>query len=213
MAWGGGYGDTDDVGGWPDAVPELPTPGPEQLREEFEGFYAQYYPRMIRMAWWGIASRVDAEDAVNEAFADAWAKWPRVRRAASPESYLAKIVHNKLHDQMRAAVYRERVAGAAARVADIPIAASAEEAAIAVVAAEDVVRAIGALPLNQRAVLALTADGFGTKEIAEHLGILPETVRSHLRHARRRVLALLATGEDRHDEPELEQTGGHSALQ
>jgi RNA polymerase sigma-70 factor (ECF subfamily) len=50
-----------------------------------------------------------------------------------------------------------------------------------------------ALPAAQREALALTMDGFTPKEIAEMTGREAVTVRSHLRHARRRLERSMGT--------------------
>jgi DNA-directed RNA polymerase specialized sigma24 family protein len=53
-----------------------------------------------------------------------------------------------------------------------------------------------ALPPAQREVLALAADGFEPGEIAEITGQHTATVRSNLRHGRRRLIHLM-TGAER----------------
>jgi RNA polymerase sigma factor (sigma-70 family) len=58
-----------------------------------------------------------------------------------------------------------------------------------------VLRLLRALPEQQRTVLALYYDGLSYEEIADLLGISPATVRSHLRHARKTLKELMASGE------------------
>ena len=54
------------------------------------------------------------------------------------------------------------------------------------------VRALGVLPTNQRAVLVLCGyAGYRTDEVAEMLGIGRATVRVHLSRGRRRLRQLL----------------------
>jgi DNA-directed RNA polymerase specialized sigma24 family protein len=47
------------------------------------------------------------------------------------------------------------------------------------------------LPAAQRVVFALHVDGYGHADIAEITGQHPDTVRSNLRHARRKLIRML----------------------
>lgn len=57
-----------------------------------------------------------------------------------------------------------------------------------------VLEAVRGLPDRQRYVMAYTIEGFEPREIADELGMKPETVRSHLRHARARLRRHLREG-------------------
>ncbi len=163
---------------------ELPEPSEQQLLAEFEACYAHYHGRMLHAAAGMAPGLADIEDAVEDAFLDAWASWRRVRSAGELEAYLTGMVYNKLRDQMRKGLARDRVVGAAARFVSPVNQSSAEEVALGRVAAGELARNLRGLPPTQRKVMALTADGFGTDEIAQMLKIRTDTVRSHLRHAR-----------------------------
>ena len=75
--------------------------------------------------------------------------------------------------------------------ADAPV----TESDLALYAAEEqqVLSALRKLPLQQRTVTALSYDGMETHEIAELVGMLPATVRSHQRHARTTLKGLLGS--------------------
>lgn len=114
---------------------------------------------------------------------------------ASFAAWLFTIARNKVFDHFR----RQRVAvlghaaedGAAERVADpqpspLDRVASRERA-------QEIVAAVEALPIEQRGVLVMFADGgLSLDEIAQVTGVPVETAKSRLRYARARLRQSLA---------------------
>jgi DNA-directed RNA polymerase specialized sigma24 family protein len=60
------------------------------------------------------------------------------------------------------------------------------------------------LPIEQREIMAWTIDGYEPSEIAELTGRTAATVRSHLRHARRKLAQMLS---QRNPEPTRKEDG------
>lgn len=156
-------------------------------RQTFEEFYRADYRDLVRYAMKHGARFDEAEDVVQEVMAQVYRLWPTID---SPHAWARKGVNStiarvvgrrKREDELLLAMRRaEEIAG---RARAGPPVDDGET---------DEVRAVLAdLPETQRAVLALTIDGFRPVEIAAKLGRSPEAVRSSLREARRRLRAQL----------------------
>lgn len=61
---------------------------------EFSEFAHSRWPRLVRLAYGMTGDRGLAEDLAQTALANAYASWPRVRRADDPDAYLRRIVVN-----------------------------------------------------------------------------------------------------------------------
>ncbi len=140
----------------------------------------------------------DALDVVQDAFVKAFGQLARFRHGSSFRTWLLRIVTNQALDLLRRHKVRLAVpldAGDDDRgplpIADDdpqPVGADLERAELA----ERLREALEALPVEQRTVFALYANGDMTYgEIAETLGIPIGTVMSRLYHARRRLQAAL----------------------
>lgn len=73
----------------------------EQSGDEFREFMHGRWPAMVRLAYALTGDQADAEDLAQTAFARAYASWPRVRRAGSPEAYVRQIVVNENRNRFR----------------------------------------------------------------------------------------------------------------
>lgn len=72
-----------------------------QADEDFRAFMQGRWQAMVRLAYALTGDRGNAEDLAQTAFARAYASWPRVRRAGSPESYVRQIVINENRRRFR----------------------------------------------------------------------------------------------------------------
>lgn len=132
-----------------------------------------------------LADASDADDLAQETFMVAWTRPGSYRGDASVRSWLCAIAWRKARDAQRAWFRRRareaRWAGDAAQIAGAP----SPESAV-------VVRALAALPIEQRAavVLCLIQD-FSHAEAAGILGTPVGTVKSHVARGRARLLAAL----------------------
>jgi RNA polymerase sigma-70 factor (ECF subfamily) len=151
-----------------------------EFGESFTGFYTAAYPRLLRALAVAAGGREDAEDALQEAFARAAARWPRLDQ---PEAWVRRVALNLITDQNRRTRSRLR---AEARLPPPAVMQGPEPNVVAVV------DALRRLPAAQREVLALhylldlTVD-----QIARDLGRPTGTVKAQLSRGRARMSALL----------------------
>ncbi len=140
--------------------------------QDFEAFYAAAWPRLLRTTYAVTRDEQLAEDALQTAFAKAYAAWRRVCRADDPVSYVRRIAVNAAIAQHRKA-FRRREA-ATAEPPERPVNDLVHEDR------DEVWAALGALPPRQRAVIVLRYyEDLSEREIAAVLGVRPGTVKSH----------------------------------
>jgi RNA polymerase sigma factor (sigma-70 family) len=143
---------------------------------EFEAFYADQLPRLLRYCAMLSLSQHAAQDITQEAFVQVLRRWPSI---ANPAAYLrATAYHLAIR---RPAEEPWRNPADCRRLPEVlPELPGFEER-------HAVLRACRELPGQQRAVFALYFDGYPAAEIAEILQMKTVTVRSHLRHAREKL--------------------------
>ena len=149
------------------------------MRADFTTFYTDEAPRLVRTVELIIGDGVLAEDAVAEAFAKAWARWPQIQRHPRPVAWVMQVALNESRSRFRRRKVERRKAHAVAR----PEAGTDPEPD-----AGEVWAAVAALPARERELIALRyiAD-LSQPEIARALGVPPGTVASGLHRARRRL--------------------------
>lgn len=142
--------------------------------QPYADLFAALWPRLYRTALGISGDPGVAEDAVQCAFAKAYASWRRVSRADHPEAYLRRMVVNEvLGTQRRGWWRRERPSAQVEATTSLP---SPEDG---VVLRDAVWTAVQALPLRQRAVVVLRYYGdLSEEQIAEALGCSRGTVKS-----------------------------------
>ena len=147
--------------------------------------YEASYRRLVAQAYAVATDRVEAEDAVQEAFARAVAAGDRFRRLDNPEAWLRTVALNVLRRRWRRARMFRTLSPKLATPADVP---GVSEDHVAVV------EALRELPFQQRETLALFYLGDLTvQEIAATLGVADGTVKSRLNRGRAALTALLET--------------------
>ncbi|MEX1143851.1 MAG: SigE family RNA polymerase sigma factor [Acidimicrobiia bacterium] len=141
-------------------------------------FRAQYEP-LVGLARLLVDDRGHAEEVVQEAFARAYASWPRLRDQDDPLPYVRRAVVNLARGGLR----RRRTVRRT-RLTPVPDIASAESAAVARERVRTVASAVRALPRRQRecVVLRYYLD-CSTIEAATTLGISEGSVKQHLHRA------------------------------
>ena len=140
---------------------------------EFAQFFASAWPRLLRTTYAVAGDRQRAEDALQTAFAQAYAAWGRVSRADDPLAYVRKMAVNAALSQHRLAFRRRE-----STVGELPerlLAAEDEQ----VLARDEVWLAVRALPPRQRAVVVLRYyEDLSERQIADVLRCRPGTVKS-----------------------------------
>jgi RNA polymerase sigma-70 factor (ECF subfamily) len=139
----------------------------------------------VAQAYAVAGDRVEAEDAVQEAFARAVAAGDRFRRVDNPEAWLRTVALNVLRRRWRRASLFRALTPRLATPADVP---GISEDHVAVV------QGLRSLPFQQRETLALFYLGdLSVQEIAATLGVADGTVKSRLTRGRTALAGLLDT--------------------
>ena len=144
---------------------------------DFAEYAAGRWAPLVRSAVLLGCSHADAEDLAQVTLLKAWRSWGRVRRADDPDGYLYRILVNTLSTSRRRRWWGERPAD---RTPDLAVADGSAEVDLR----DTVVRALGGLPPDQRAVLVLRFVGdLSERATAEALGIPVGTVKSRVSRA------------------------------
>jgi len=184
------------VGGAGDAVNA-------RKRQQFEEFMTSRWAGLVRLAYGLTGDRWLAEDLAQSALASAYASWWRVRRADDPDAYVRRILINASKSRWRRGRMPEQAAGPQAEVPD-----QAEDPATAIGERSALLKALGALPPRQRAVVVLRYwEDLSDAQAAAVLGCSASTVRSQ---AARALAKLRASGAlaDADDAAPQSQAGG-----
>jgi RNA polymerase sigma factor (sigma-70 family) len=135
-----------------------------------------------------LLNETDAEDVAQETFLAAWARLWRYRSQASFRSWLCAIAWKK-------ALTLQRSRGRERRRHD-----QLDEPASAAAGADDKLdldRALGGLPGDQRAAVALClGGGFSHAEAADALGLPLGTIKSHVQRGRAKLLQVLGGSDE-----------------
>ena len=162
----------------------------ERMARGDERALAELYDRYARLVY-SLVLRIlrdcgDAEDVVQEVFAQAWRQASRydVRRG-TVAAWLVTRARSRALDRLRARRARPDIAGASLQ--NVEIADSAGGADLQLVSAEQVARvreALAELPVSQRAALELAYyEGLSHAEIAARLDQPLGTIKTRIRLA------------------------------
>lgn len=160
--------------------------------DAFGELYAQIYKKLYAYALYTLKRPADAEDAVSEAVADAFATIGKLKKEESFAGWMFRIVANKCNQRMRE-YYRQGVELAVEQIeAEGPPADcwndDKEESM-------QVRQVFFELPEEDRQIIGLHLFfGYRTREIAEALGMNESTVRSRESRALKRMRCQLSSG-------------------
>jgi RNA polymerase sigma-70 factor (ECF subfamily) len=166
----------------------------ERARIAFvEQLYREEAVSLVRLARLFTDDRTGAEDIVQEAFIRLYNAADRIRDHDKSAAYLRSIVLNLARDHNRRGLLsmRHRDSMIDRRQPAIPdekVLQSEEHAAV--------IDALGSLPARQRECLVLRFYlELSEREIAEALGISPNSVKTHSRRGMASLAASLGTGQ------------------
>lgn len=158
--------------------------------------------RLYHTAWAVLRDRADAEDVVQESYLKAFASIGSFTGASSLATWLTRIVLNEALGKRRLSQRRARLLQQQsvalmedyrARLAGMSAEPSPEQQAARGQVAKLLERAIADLPEAFRIVFILRdVDGLSIEEAADVLNIPPQTVKTRLLRARRRLQSMLA---------------------
>ncbi|MFJ9389693.1 sigma-70 family RNA polymerase sigma factor [Nocardioides sp. NPDC101246] len=154
-------------------------------REEFSDFYVGAKDRCLRAAIAGGMDPGRAEEAIAEAFARAWSRWPTVRLSSSPAAWVVRTAINADISWWRKR-RRELI------VSDAPEPLPCDAPGFD----HDLLEAVRRLPPRQRQVVALRYFlDLDAETTAHELGIARGTVSATLHHALKTLRLQLADSE------------------
>lgn len=179
---------------WPDGDGAVGNHGTVTAdRSSFDDLYQREWSGLVALGWTLTGNWQTAEELVQDAFADAYARWPEVADMDRPGAWVRRAVVNR-----SASVHRSRSAerrandrwGTRSRVdAETPSSDATGDRAMDRVSDPEFWAAVRALPERQAAAVALHyLEDLPVAEIAEILGCRPATVKVHL-HRGRQALA------------------------
>jgi RNA polymerase sigma factor (sigma-70 family) len=141
---------------------------------DFAAFFAASWVPCLRAVAASTGNMTLAEDQLAEAFARAWACWPKVRRHPAPRAWVVRTALNA-----GASAWRGRSKETALTSEDV---AAADTAGTGLDTA--VLAALRRLPARQREVIVLRVFlDLDIDTTARQLGIAQGTVRAHLSRA------------------------------
>lgn len=155
--------------------------------DTFECFCRQELPQLVRhLLMQGFSHDVAAESA-QEAMVRAYLHWETIDDPRAWTRTTARRIAAKEARRIQTLVYElEQLGGQAEDDAWSWLTMKDEQT--------EILEAIATLPEQQRVVMAWHFDGYKPHEIAAELDMLPSTVSSNLRHARKRLKQLLEKG-------------------
>ena len=146
----------------------------EREQQDFTDFYQRSQGDCLRTVLAGVADRALAEDLVAEAFARAWASWPKVSRHPAPAAWVVRTALNTRVSWWRRR-RREVTLTGHDRVQPADEGSGVDAALLA---------ALRRLPPRQREVIMLRVWlDLDTETVAGTLGISARTVAVHLSRA------------------------------
>jgi RNA polymerase sigma-70 factor (ECF subfamily) len=154
---------------------------PLDTREEaFSALTRRHVDSAYRLAWAILGDDVDADDATQDAFAQAWRHRGSLRDPARFDAWFGRILVNVCREKLR---QRERRKVRALTETDDPATADSTDH---VTSRDAVDRALNCLDADHRIVIVLRywAD-MTVDEIAERIEVRPGTVKSRLHYALR----------------------------
>ncbi|MGF1662709.1 MAG: RNA polymerase sigma factor [Kineosporiaceae bacterium] len=152
---------------------------PPRRFERFEAWYEVVAPDLTRRIAWSLGDPMLGREAAAEAFARAYERWSVVRDLDSPEGWVHRVAVNVCRRAWRRRALERR---AMARTLPSPLVVEMA------VPDDDVLRAVGRLPVRMRTAVRLRYwEDLTEREVAERMAVAPGTASAMLAAARRRL--------------------------
>jgi RNA polymerase sigma-70 factor (ECF subfamily) len=164
----------------------MSVPAPAEAVDTIDDLFRAHYARLVRALTLVCGSRETAADAVQEAFVTAHLHWGRIRRYDDPVGWIRRIAINRLRDDHRRAVRKQRAVDRLA--AEQTTVSALEESHHA-----DLQWMLAQLPGQQRLALALFyVDELSVAEVARAMQLSDGAVKFHLHQGRERLRLVLS---------------------
>lgn len=148
----------------------------DTVRAEFDEFYVATARRLVAAVYALTGDLADAEDAVHEAYARAWARWPQIRAGGDPAAWVRVVAQRLAVSAWRKARNRVRAHVRHGSPGTLPELSPDHVALVA---------ALQQLPKDQRRVVVLFhLYDLPTGAVARELGCSEGAVRTRLYRAR-----------------------------
>ncbi|WP_242908044.1 RNA polymerase sigma factor [Actinomadura terrae] len=161
----------------------------------FPSYYRTDFTPLINFVMNLGAKREEARDVAQEAMQAAVRAWPEIEY---PHAFTRKVAERVF---LREVEKSRRIREAVLKDVDHHRTAGSPDVAAQQADGRFVLELLGLLAPEQCAIMAWTIDGYSPGEIAEMTGHKPATVRSQLRHARRRLGQELRNRKEASDGP------------
>lgn len=156
-----------------------------QRDQEFSDYVAARRRRLQQTAYLISGDWQLAEDIVQTALTKLYVSWPRVRRDASIDAFVRRIIVNCHVDERRRPWSRERLVGEQTEIADESSRSYEDDDAL--------MQALATLPIGQRRIVVLRYfAGLSVEEAAADLGCSTGNVKSQTSHGLRKLSELLS---------------------
>lgn len=170
------------------------------MDEDFTAFYVGSSRRLLGHVYAMVGDLAEAEDALQDAYARAWQRWPRIRAMEDPEAWVRTVAFRIAVSSWRKARNRLTAHRRGERRHHDP---GVSPDRLAVVAA------LRTIPADQRRVIVLHhLVGLSVEEIAAETDVPAGTVKSRLARGRRALSGLVS---EFADEPAGEGADGAGA--
>lgn len=153
----------------------------------FDDFYGANVHRLMLQLYAYTADAGAAQDAVQEAFSRAWARWDRLAQYDEPAAWVRRVAMNVANNRWR----RIRAARAHARYHREEVVAGPSPDRVALA------RALASLPeKHRRAIVLFHVADLAIAEIAAQEGVAEGTVKAWLHRGRAALATLLTEDEE-----------------
>ncbi len=158
---------------------------------DFDAFFQANYQRLVLSLGAAFDNPEAADEAVQDAFIRAYARWSRVQRLDSPAAWVRRVAINRLRDSHRQRVRRRRAEERA--VEREPVGPAGDPVADGPGERDVLRRALATLPDRQRLAVALFyVEDLSVRDIARSMRISEGAVKAHLSQGRAKLAAVLA---------------------
>ena len=159
--------------------------------DDFDAFYLTTAARVVHQVYAVCGDLGEAQDAAQEAYARAWARWPRLSGYDDPEAWVRTVAWRLAANRWRSL---RRWLSARARLGVPALAAEPSPDRVAIVTA------LRRLPETQRRIVVLHYIGdLPVAQIVAATGIPAGTVKVYLARARAALAPLLGSDDEREE--------------